>query len=122
MTKKKTKIDYWVSLEKLLEAGSHFGHQTQRWNSKMAPYIWKAKEGVHIFDLAQTAEKLKEACLAVEDLVSQGKKIVFVGTKRQAQAIIKEEAEKLGIPHVTNRWLGGTLTNWQQIKKSLDRF
>ena len=120
---KKSKIDstYDVLLKDLLEAGCHFGHQSRRWNPKMEPYIWQSREGVHIFDLAKTAENLKQACLAVRDLLSEGKNIIFVGTKRQAEAIIREEAEKLGISYVTYRWLGGTITNWPQIKKSIDK-
>lgn len=120
MVKKKNSV-YDVSLEDLLEAGCHFGHQTRRWNPKMVSYIWQAREGVHIFDLARTAEKLKEVCLLIRDLVKEGKIVVFVGTKRQAQAIIKEEAFKAGVPYVATRWLGGTITNWEQIKKSIDR-
>jgi len=116
---KKTKTSYRVSLEKLLEAGCHFGHQGKRWNPKMAPYLWKKKEGVHIFDLAVTAQKLEEACLALKALVKRGKRVVFVGTKRQAEAIIKEEAANAGINYVASRWLGGTITNWKQIKKSI---
>jgi small subunit ribosomal protein S2 len=112
---------YEVPLKDLLEAGCHFGHQSRRWNPKMQPYIWQAKEGVHIFDLVKTAAKLKEACLALRDLVAEGKTVTFVGTKRQAQAVIKEEAKKTGVPYVAQRWLGGTITNWEQIKKSLDK-
>ena len=119
MVKKNSTYD--VSLEELLEAGCHFGHQSRRWNPKMASYIWQSKEGVHIFDLVKTAQHLKETCLAVRDLVKEGKTIIFVGTKRQAQAIIKEEAIKAGIPFVATRWLGGTITNWQQIKESIDK-
>lgn len=120
MKKKKNSICD-VSLEELLEAGCHFGHQTKRWNPKMEPYIWQARGGVHIFDLAKTAEKIKEACLAARDLVAESKDIVFVGTKRQAQAIVKEESVRAGAPFVATRWLGGTITNWGQIKKSLDK-
>lgn len=112
---------YKVSLKDLLEAGSHFGHQARRWNPKMAPYIWQAKDGVHIFDLVKTASSLEMACLAIRDLVAQGKVVVFLGTKRQAQAIIKEEAEKASMPYVNNRWLGGTITNWEQVKKSIEK-
>lgn len=118
---KKKDSHYEVPLEDLLEAGCHFGHQTRRWNPKMISYIWQAREGVHIFDLARTAEKLKEVCLLIRDLVKEGKIVVFVGTKRQAQAIIKEEALKASIPYVATRWLGGTITNWEQIKKSIDK-
>lgn len=113
--------EYKISLKDLLEAGCHFGHQARRWNPKMEPYIYLKREGVHIFDLGITAEKLKEAMEYVRDLVAQGKTIVFVGTKRQAAPIVKEEAEKCGTPYVSVRWLGGTMTNWEQIKKSLDR-
>lgn len=110
-----------MSLQSLLEAGCHFGHQAKRWNPKMEPYIWKSKDGIHVFDLAVTAKKLEEACQAARDLVASGKVIVFVGTKRQAEAIVREEAEKIGVPYVTYRWLGGTVTNWPQIKKSIDK-
>jgi small subunit ribosomal protein S2 len=112
---------YDVPLKELLEAGCHFGHQSRRWNPKMKPYIWQAKEGVHIFDLAKTAAKLKEACVALQELVAAGKVVIFIGTKRQAGEIIKQEATKAGVPYVAQRWLGGTITNWQQIKKSRDK-
>lgn len=118
--KRKTS-QFKVSLKDLLEAGCHFGHQSRRWNPKMVSYIWQARDGVHIFDLAQTASRLEEACLAAKDLVASGGTIIFIGTKRQAQAIIKEEAEKVGMPYITNRWLGGIITNWKQIKKSIDK-
>lgn len=117
--KKDTTFD--VPLKDLLEAGCHFGHQTRRWNSKMAPYIWEARDGIHVFDLAKTAQKLKETCLAVKDLAAKGGEVIFIGTKRQAQAIIKEEAEKAGVSYVNNRWLGGTITNWPEIKKRLEK-
>ena len=120
MVKKKNST-YDVPLQDLLKAGCHFGHQSKRWNPKMAPYIWQAKKGIHIFDLPKTAKKLKEACLAMRELVKDGKTIIFIGTKRQASAVIKEEAKKAGIFYVSNRWLGGTITNWQQIKKSIDK-
>lgn len=127
-TKAKAKVkstaklkSYQISLKDLLEAGCHFGHQSRRWNPKMKPFIYLKRGGVHIFDLAQTAERLQQAMEFVRDLVSQGKTIVFVGTKRQAAAIIKEEAEKCGMPYVAGRWLGGTITNWEQIKKSIDK-
>ena len=115
------KSSFDISLKELLEAGAHFGHQARRWNPKMAPYLWQAKDGVHIFDLVKTAKGLKDACEAVRDLVAQGKTVVFIGTKRQAQAIIREEALKAGMPYVGNRWLGGTITNWEQLKKSIDK-
>lgn len=122
--KQKPKIKlpkFEVDLEELLEAGCHFGHQARRWNPKMYKYIFTKKEGVHIFDLEKTAKLLIEAMEYVYTLVKQNKKIVFVGTKRQASAIIKEEAEKCGMPYVQTRWLGGTITNWKQISKSIKR-
>src|SRR3972149_8665295 len=120
-TATKKPADYKISLEELLEAGCHFGHQGRRWNPKMEPYIYAKKEGVHIFDLEKTAAGLANALTFVRDLVSEGKKIVFVGTKRQAADIIKDEALKTGLPYVNMRWLGGTITNWEQIKKGIDR-
>lgn len=105
-----------VDLEALLEAGVHFGHQVKRWNPRMHEYIWAARDGVHIFDLAVTAEKLEEACEFLSKAASEGKKIVMVGTKRQASEIVKEAAKKAGVFYVTERWLGGTITNWGQIK------
>ncbi|MFH1840602.1 MAG: 30S ribosomal protein S2 [Candidatus Shapirobacteria bacterium] len=110
-----------ISLEKLLEVGAHFGHQTKRWHPKMKPYIYAARDGVHIFDLVKTKEGLEEACRYVEKITGEGGTLVFIGTKRQAQAIIVEEAKKAGFPCVSNRWLGGTISNWSQIKKSLDK-
>lgn len=122
MTKKKiNNNNYLVPLEDLLAAGCHFGHQKKRWHPKMAPYIWQEKEGIHIFDLAKTSQLLNQACLAIRDLAQKGKKIILVGTKRQAQSVIKEIATQKGIPYVNNRWLGGTITNWKQIKKSIDK-
>lgn len=112
---------YQISLEELLEAGCHFGHQGRRWNPKMEPYIYAKKEGVHIFDLEKTAAGLVKAMTFVGDLTAQGKKIVFVGTKRQAAPIVAEEAAKAGLPFVNMRWLGGTITNWDQIKKGIAR-
>ena len=121
MPEKKKEDKFRVGLKELLEAGCHFGHQTRRWNPKMKPFIYTTRNGVHIFDLAITSQKLAEACEFVRDLVAKGGKICFVGTKRQAVAIVKEEAEKCGMPYVVERWLGGTITNWQQIKKSIDK-
>jgi len=110
-----------ISLQDLLEAGAHFGHQAQRWNPKMKPYLYGVRDGVHIFDLVKTQEGLKKACEYVQKLTAEGKKIIFVGTKRQAEAIIKEEAKKAGMPWVSKRWLGGTITNWEEIKKRIER-
>jgi len=110
-----------IKLKDLLEAGAHFGHQARRWNPKMEKYLFDVRDGIHVFDLAKTKEGLEKAADFVKELTAQGKKIIFVGTKRQAQAIIKEEAKKAGMPYVDQRWLGGTLTNWQEIKKRIDR-
>jgi len=110
-----------VSLEKLLKAGCHFGHQARHWHPKMKPYIWATRDGIHILDLAKTKAALEKAMAFAKKLASQGKMIVFVGTKRQASGIIKEEAQRCGMPYVNRRWLGGTLTNWAQVKKSIDK-
>ena len=110
-----------VSLRELLEAGVHFGHQAKRWNPKMDPYIFGTKSGIHIIDLQQTASSLIRACNFVSGTVSRGGKVLFVGTKRQAQEIIREEAEGAEMYYVTNRWLGGTLTNFTTIKQSIER-
>jgi len=115
--KKTTKIE----LKDLLDAGCHFGHQTQRWNPKMANYLYGERDGVHIFDLAKTKENLEKAIEFAKKIASEGGKIIFVGTKRQAQAIIKQEAQKAGMPFVNERWLGGIITNWETIKKSLGK-
>ena len=108
-----------VSMKQLLEAGVHFGHQTRRWNPKMALYIFGERNGIHIIDLQKTVKKLKEAYQFVKDLAASGETIVFVGTKKQAQDAIKEEAERCGMPYVNYRWLGGMLTNFSTIKKSI---
>ncbi|OGV95647.1 30S ribosomal protein S2 [Microgenomates group bacterium RBG_16_45_19] len=104
-----------------MEAGAHFGHQSRRWNPKMKPYIFTTRDGVHIFDLTLTAQKIKEAADAIADWVSQGQEIIFVGTKRQAQPIIREEALKVGAPYVATRWLGGMLTNWTEMERRIKR-
>lgn len=109
-----------VSLKDLLEAGCHFGHQTTRWNPKMKPYIFMARDRIHIFDLVKTKEGLEDAAAFAKDTASLGGKILFVGTKRQAQDIVKEAAEKAGMPYMTQRWVGGLLTNWDMIKKRLN--
>lgn len=110
-----------ISLRDLLEAGVHFGHQTRRWNPKMKPYIYGAKNGVHIIDLQRTARGLVDATRFVQATASNGGHVLFVGTKRSARDIIREEAERCGQYYVNHRWLGGTLTNWQTVKKSIDR-
>jgi len=110
-----------ISLKELLEAGCHFGHQTVRWNPKMRPYIFAARDGVHIFDLAKTKEGLEEAVAFAKATASDGGKILFLGTKRQAREVVEKTAQKVKMPYVTQRWLGGTLTNFEQIKKSLEK-
>ena len=104
-----------ITMKELFEAGAHFGHQTQRWNPKMAPYIFTQKNKVHIINLAKTVEKMDEAKKFIESVVKDGGKILFVGTKKQAQGIVKEEAKRCGMPYVAERWLGGMLTNFQTI-------
>lgn len=110
-----------VSLEKLLEVGAHFGHQARRWNPKMAEYLYGVQDGVHVFDLVKTKEKLEEALLALKQAKKEGKVILFVGTKKQAQAEVREVAEALGYPYIIQRFLGGTFTNFEQIKKSIKK-
>lgn len=110
-----------ISLRALLEAGVHFGHNTGRWNPKMRPYIFGARNGIHIIDLQQTVMLFRQAFQAVIDVCAQGEKVLFVGTKKQAADVIREEAERADQYHVTERWLGGTLTNFKTVKQSLDR-
>ena len=110
-----------VSMKQLLEAGVHFGHQTRRWNPKMAEYIFTERNGIYIIDLQKTVKKIEEAYAFVKDLAESGQEILFVGTKKQAQDSIKEEAERVGMYWVNARWLGGMLTNFKTIKKRIDR-
>lgn len=110
-----------ISMKQLLEAGVHFGHQTRRWNPKMAKYIFTERNGIYIIDLQKTAKKVEEAYRFVRDLAAQGGKILFVGTKKQAQESIKEEAERCNMFYVNTRWLGGTLTNFKTIRKRIER-
>lgn len=110
-----------VSLRDLLEAGVHFGHQTRLWNPKMKPYIYGEKNGIHIIDLQKTALGLVQATRYVTAEVARGRTILFVGTKRAAREVIAEEAQRCGMFYVNNRWLGGTLTNFHTVKKSIDR-
>ncbi|MBE9080080.1 30S ribosomal protein S2 [Romeria aff. gracilis LEGE 07310] len=110
-----------VSLADLLQSGVHFGHQTRRWNPKMDPYIFSARNGVHIIDLVQTAQLLDDAYGFVRNASEQGQSFLFVGTKRQAAGIIAEEATRCGSYYVNQRWLGGMLTNWATIKTRVDR-
>ena len=110
-----------LPLKHLLDAGVHFGHQTKRWNPKMRPYIYGARNGIHIIDLDQTTKLFSKAFHFVEDMVSKGGHLLMIGTKRQAQEIVKEEAARSGSYYVVNRWLGGTLTNFRTIKQGLER-
>jgi small subunit ribosomal protein S2 len=110
-----------LSVKELFEAGVHFGHQTKRWNPKMRPFIYGARSGIHIVDLDQTARLFKRAFDFLSETTARGGSVLFVGTKRQAQEIVREEARRAGMYFVTNRWLGGTLTNFKTIKGGLDR-
>ncbi len=110
-----------ISMKQLLEAGVHFGHQTSRWNPKMKPYIFGARNGIHIIDLQQTVSMFKDVENAVRSLAESGGNVLFVGTKKQAHEAIKEEAERCGMFYVHNRWLGGTLTNFATIRQSIER-
>ncbi len=110
-----------VSMKQLLEAGVHFGHQTRRWNPKMAPYIYTERNGIYIIDLQKTVKKLEEAYSFVRDLSANGGNVLFVGTKKQAQDAIKEEAERCGGYYVNARWLGGMLTNFRTMRTRIDR-
>lgn len=109
------------SLTDLLESGAHFGHAVRRWNPKMKPYIYAARNRVHIFDLIKTRELLEASCDYLEEQVAAGKRVVFVGTKGQAVQVVSEEAKRLGVAVVTNRWVGGTVSNWSEIKKRIKR-
>jgi small subunit ribosomal protein S2 len=108
-------------MKQLLEAGVHFGHQTRRWNPKMAEYIFTERNGIYIIDLQKTVKKIEEAYMFVRDIAAEGGDILFVGTKKQAQDSIKEEAERVGMYYVNARWLGGMLTNFKTIRKRIDR-
>ena len=110
-----------VSMKQLLEAGVHFGHQTRRWNPKMAPYIYMERNGIYIIDLQKTVKKLEEAYNFVRDTAANGGTVLFVGTKKQAQDAVKEEAEKAGMYYVNARWLGGMLTNFKTMRTRIDR-
>ncbi len=109
-----------LPMKSLLEAGVHFGHRTRRWNPRMKPFIFTERNGIHIIDLQQTMGKLEEAYNYVRDTVAQGGTILFVGTKRQAQETVQAEALRCGMPYVTQRWLGGTLTNFRTIRSRID--
>lgn len=111
----------YLSMKQLLEAGVHFGHQTKRWNPKMKPYIYGARNGIYIIDLQKTVNLFKTAYEFIADSVAQGGEVIFVGTKKQAQESIKEETERCGMFYVNHRWLGGTLTNFVTIRKGIER-
>ena len=110
-----------VAMKQLLEAGVHFGHQTKRWDPKMAEYIYQARNGIHIIDLQKTSKKIDEAYKFIKDVAEEGKTILFVGTKKQAQECMKEAAIKCGMFYVDQRWLGGMLTNFKTIRKRIER-
>src|ERR1700759_2031132 len=117
----KGKIVISIGVKELLESGVHFGHQTKRWNPKMKPFIFDARNGIHIIDLSKTLGQLEAACDFLAAIVGKGQRVLFVGTKKQAQNTIKETAKESGQFFVTERWLGGTLTNFQTIKRSIAR-
>ena len=110
-----------IAMRDMLEAGAHFGHQTRRWNPKMKPYIFGARNGIYIIDLQQTTGLFDRAYEKAANLVARGEKILFIGTKKQAQDIVAEEAKRSGQFYVNNRWLGGMLTNFKTIKQGIDR-
>ncbi len=110
-----------IQIKDLLEAGVHFGHQTRRWNPKMAPYIFTERNGIHIIDLQKTANKVDEAYKFISDVAKSGKSVLFVGTKKQARTVIGDEAQRCGMYYVSERWLGGMLTNHKTISKRIDR-
>ena len=110
-----------ISMKQLLEAGVHFGHQTRRWNPKMAEYIYTERNGIYIIDLQKSVGKVDEAYKAIYDCVAEGGKVLFVGTKKQAQDSIKSEAERCGMYYVNQRWLGGMLTNFKTIQTRIDK-
>ena len=110
-----------ITLQQLLEAGCHFGHKAERWNPKASGYIYTEKDGIHIIDLARTKEGLDRACLYVSELVAAGGEVLFVGTKRQAKDIFVKEAKRVDAPYVIERWIGGFLTNWEGIQKTIKK-
>lgn len=110
-----------ITLQQLLEAGCHFGHKAERWHPKAAAFIYAKKDGIHIIDLAKTKAGLEAAAAFVRDTTAAGKEVIFVGTKRQAQGVVREEASAVGAPYFVERWIGGFLTNWDQIKKNIDK-
>ncbi len=109
-----------VNIKELLEAGAHFGHQTSRWHPRMKKYIFTKRNGIHIIDLEQTAEMMEKACDFIKEIVAEGGKILFVGTKKQAQGIVEEEAKRCGMYYINQRWIGGVLTNFTTIQSRID--
>ncbi len=110
-----------ITMKELLESGVHFGHQTRRWNPKMKPYVFGARNGIYIIDLQKTVDSARAACEFAAKITAEGKKVLFVGTKKQAKEVVEDEAKRSGQYYVTNRWLGGMLTNYQTVKASIDR-
>jgi len=110
-----------TSVEELFEAGAHFGHVVKKWNPKMKKYLWGEKNGIHIFDLEKTMAGVTEATKALTDLAAAGKRIVLVGTKRQVRQLVEDEGKRLNVPYISQRWMGGLITNWKQLKQTLDR-
>ena len=110
-----------IGIKELLEAGVHFGHQTRRWNPKMKPFIFEARNGIHVIDLSKTVDQLEQACQFLSKIAGKGGQILFVGTKKQAQEAVKDAAKTSGQSFVTERWLGGTLTNFKTVKRSMAR-
>ena len=111
-----------ISIQEMLDAGAHFGHQTKKWNPKMQPYIYGARSGVHILDLQQTQTLAEKAFNVVEEIVARGENVLFVGTKKQAQSVVEAQAKRCSMPFITRRWLGGMLTNFAVIRKSIENF
>lgn len=110
-----------IDFKKLVKAGVHFGHQTSRWLPKMAPYIWGSRNNIHLIDVSKTAQQLERAAQFLQEVAAEGKQILWVGTKKPARAIVQEVASKLDMPYVNHRWIGGTLSNFAQVKKSITR-
>ena len=110
-----------ITMREMLEAGVHFGHPTRKWNPKMKPYVYGARNGIYIIDLQKSVDMVRKACEFATKITSEGKKVLFVGTKKQAKDIVEEEAKRSGMYFVTNRWLGGMLTNYQTVRQSIDR-
>ena len=117
---KETKVAGTIA-EQLFEAGAHYGHVVKKWNPKMKKYLWGAMNGIHIFDLEKTITGLEEAVKSLTGLAAQGKRVVLVGTKRQAKQLVEDEAKRIGVPYITQRWLGGLITNWKQVRLTIDR-